>query len=225
MSLARRLFDDAFAEHILTQVEDHPDTGRWSTAAKGKRKDTPNGEDAGWWRSRGPDMVQAWVDWRAHTGWRVWTTPDGQPAIELKLDWQSMDGQPQKAIVDRVMADPASGQLVIVDLKSGARSPESDLQLGYYRYGIYEVHGIDIRQGAYWMARTGQLSEVYDLTRFTPDLIETWMSRFTWARDNGVFLPNITFRCKACPMREYCVAYGGSRSIVDPDHPNYGGSD
>lgn len=220
---ASQLFREAFETELLQTIDD-TDTGpdQWSVAGKNKTKSNPNGEDAAWWRANGPDMVNRWVAWRQRAGWRLWVTPDGEPAIELNIETNIPtlgEPIPLKMFVDRVfITNPTTNQLCIVDLKAGARSPESDLQLGVYRYGIWRRYGVDIRLGAYWLARKDVMEPV-DLSRYTPDLMEMWFRRFRQATNSGVFLPNVTFKCRACPVRDYCVAFGGSRSELDPDHP------
>lgn len=217
VSLSQKLFTEAFEAEVLDTAEDHPDSRRWSAAGRGKRKNLPDGEDGAWWRANGPGMVDNWIKWRAKTGWRVWTTPDGTPAIELSQEFVTPAGRLIKGFIDRVLVTPEK-ELVIVDLKSGARTPESDLQLAFYRYCLYNTLGVDIRKGSYWMARTGAMTEVYDLTRITPALMNLYLGRLDLAIEQNIFLPHISFRCRACSHRDYCLAYGGSKSHMDPDY-------
>jgi RecB family exonuclease len=216
MNMSTRLFTEALEAEVADTTEAEPDTRRWSVAGRGKRKATPDGEDGKWWRANGPPMVESWITWRRKVAWKVWTTPDGTPAIELSQEFVTPKGRQIKGFIDRVFVIPG-GELVIVDLKSGARSPESDLQLAFYRYCLYNTFGVDVRHGAYWMARTGELSEIYNLTRISPALMAVWMARFDKAIDNEIFIPNVSFKCRACSHRDYCVAFGGSKAHLDPD--------
>jgi len=216
VTLAAVLFKDAFEQELLEAIDQsglEPD--RWSTAGKNKKKDNPAGEDARWWRANGPGMVQNWMDWRKESGWKVLAI-DGEPAIELDVEVDIGDGLPLKMFIDRVMIEPTNREPVIVDLKTGARTPESDLQLGVYRYGLMAKYGIRVDHGAYWMARKGAL-EMVPLQRYTPGLIATWFQRLQDAIGYGIFLPNPTFKCRACPVRNYCLAFGGAESELDPD--------
>lgn len=214
-AVAKRLFDSAFNDELLTQVEASPNTRDWTAAGRGRVKTNPAGEDGTWWRLHGPDMVQSWIDWRYDSGWGVWTTPDGQPAIELEIeeecDWPEGEPIPVKMIIDRVMVTTGK-QLCIVDLKSGARTPDSDMQLAFYRYGIFRRYGIDVRLGAYWMARKGVTTEPHDLTHFDPELMEQWFRTFKRATNGGIFLPHPSAKCRACGVRKYCAAVGGELS-------------
>ena len=155
-STAERLFSEAFETEVLEQAEDHSDLGAWSAAGRNKRKSNPQGEDGVWWREHGPGMVQNWMDWRSKSQWQVWTTPDLEPAIELGIEVETEAGIAVKMFIDRVFISKPTNQLVILDLKTGSRTPESDLQLAFYRYGIFKRYGIDVRFGCYWMARDGK---------------------------------------------------------------------
>lgn len=215
--MASRLFHEAFEVELLERAEENPNVNAWSAAGRGKTKKNPAGEDGTWWRAHGPPMVQNWIDWRHRSGWQIWTTPEGQPGIELPIDLaDGASGINVKMFIDRVFILPSKA-LAIVDLKTGARTPESDLQLAIYRYGIFKQFGVDIRLGAYWMARQGECSDVFDLARFDPRLIELWLQRFKVAIEHDIFIPHPTFRCRACSLRDYCAAYGGSQSNNDPD--------
>lgn len=233
-AVAKRLFDSAFQDELLTQVEANPDTRSWSAAGRGRTKALPNGEDGAWWRLHGPDMVQSWIDWRHDSAWQVWTTPDNQPAIELEIiadcevDPEATKCEcgdcviPVKMIIDRVMVNHPAKELCILDLKSGARTPDSDLQLAFYRYGIYQKYGVDIKLGTYWMARKGTIVEPFELGRYSIDLMEGMFRRFRQAVDDGIFLPHPSTKCRACAVNKYCAVFGGARSERDPDHPLFG---
>lgn len=217
MSRAEALFLQHFESEVLTEVDQHPDTNRWAAAGRGKTKSNPRGEDGSWWRAEGPKMVQSWSDWRKRSGWRVLDMGNGVPAIELEVDVVSDAGIPVKMFIDRVMVVPDIKEPIIVDLKSGARSPESDLQLGFYRYGLMKQYGLDVRFGTYWMARLGRVTETLPLRRYKPELVEKWITKFDDARESKIYLPHITFRCRSCPMSDYCAAYGGKFADLDPD--------
>lgn len=214
---ATDLFLDHFETEVLELVETSPNTREWSAAGRGKTKSNPAGEDGAWWRANGPKMVQSWVDWRRKSKWRVLDMGNGVPAIELEI-LVDVAGIPLKAYVDRIMVIPEVNTPVIVDLKTGARTQDSDLQLGFYRLGIMQQYGLDIRYGCYWDARSGRPSEMLSLSRYKPALLEKWLRRFDQARELGIFLPRLTFRCKACPFSQYCAAYGGKMQHMDPDY-------
>lgn len=206
-----------FLESFYAERAKYGDTPSHQIRGAGKpTKARPRGEDELWWMAEGPKMVQRWIDWRAaNPDWQIWIAPDGQPGIELAI-MPLFAGVGVKMIVDRVFLSPA-GKIVVVDLKSGARSQTSDLQLGFYAAGIQKTYGVEVRSGAYWDARKGELSPVQNVSRITPGLMSVWIARFEWARANNIYLPNVSEKCRSCSMSRYCAAYGGSESHLDPD--------
>lgn len=197
-------------------------TGQIQATGKGT-KAYPNGEDEQWWLDHGPGMVENYERWRDTCGWRIWEAPDGTPAIELALLANVGIDLPIKMFIDRIFVSSAEGefnsnQLVIVDLKSGARSPVSDLQLGVYRVGVLETFGVRIDWGAYFDARRGVLSRPVNLKRYTPSLLCHWFRQAWDAHKQKIFIPNLSNWCRSCSVRDYCAAYGGSNAHFDPDY-------
>lgn len=215
-SLAEKLFTEAFEPEVLENAE-HTPLSEWNVAGRNRKKSNPNGEDIAWWRQNGPEMVQNWIDWRQGSKWKIWTTPDGIPAIELPMLIDYGGPEPYKAIIDRVFQRP-DYRLVVVDLKTGARSQESDMQLGFYGWTVRKQYQVALDLGAYWDARKGELSEVFQLERYEDSLVELWLSRFHAAKEQGIFIPRPTFMCRACSMRRFCTAYGGAEQHLDPDY-------
>lgn len=180
-------------------------------------KARPHKEDELWWLANGPSMVQRWINWRESSDWEIWTTPDGKPAIELALT-PTWAGVPVKMFLDRVFVLPTS-VLVLTDLKSGARSPSSELQLSWYAAGVLSTYGIEIKYGSYWDARSGDMSPIKPLARINQPLIEYWLSKFLQAKASGIYLPQLSHLCRACGVNKYCAAYGGSLApLSDPDY-------
>lgn len=111
-------------------------------------------------------------------------------------------GVPVKMVIDRVFN--VDGQLVVVDLKTSQRTPDSSLQLGFYRAGLKKIFGIDVNYGSYWMARQSGTSEMVDLTKYSTDMIDYFVEKFDKARRDGIFLPN-TNNCNRCGLTEFCA--------------------
>jgi hypothetical protein len=149
----------------------------------------------------GPQWVDNYIAWRkANTDWKLWRTPQGAKAIELELNPVIAD-VPVKMVIDRVFE--VNGELVIVDLKTSARRPTSDLQLGFYKVGIELMLGVTVNQGNYWMSRESGTGEMIDLSRYTLDSLEYLVSGFDKARKAGIFLPNLS-SCSYCGLTEHC---------------------
>jgi putative RecB family exonuclease len=165
-------------------------------------KANPNKEDQTFWQTAGPRWVEGYIAWReANPDWKIWRAPDGNPGIELALTPVVAD-VPVKMIIDRVFE--VNGQLVICDLKTSQQTPSSSLQLGFYKLGLEQTFGIEVKWGNYYMARGNSTSEMVDLSEYTYDKMEYLIKQFDTARKTGIFLPN-TNNCQyMCGLTEYC---------------------
>lgn len=174
----------------------------WRTAGRAT-KANPNKEDGDWWFTNGRDMLDSWVKFRfGELGWSIWEVTPGNPAIELTLNPTFGDDIPVQMGIDRVMITPA-GEMVIVDLKTGQRTPSSDLQLAFYAAGLEKTFGIRPQYGTYWMARSGITSPLIDLNFYTTEMVEEIVVKFDKARKMELFLPNYS-HCKMCGFISTC---------------------
>jgi hypothetical protein len=165
-------------------------------------KANPDREDAVWWINQGSIWVDNYILWRKNNpDWKIWRTPEGAKAVEIELNPVIAD-VPVKMVIDRVFE--VNGQLVIVDLKTSARRPVSDLQLGFYKVGLEMQFGIEVNLGNYWMSREAGTGEMIDLSRYTLSMLEYMVSGFDKARKAGVFLPNLS-SCSFCGLTEHCT--------------------
>lgn len=167
------------------------------------------GQDESWWRTEGPIMVRRWQDWRATSGWEVLDL-NGIPAVEASLVAE-IGGVEVKAFVDRFMVTPA-GEVVVLDLKTGARKPDNPMQLGVYALLAEKVLGFRPSLGCYWMGRTGETTEPENLDRFTEDYLGRLTSGLDTARRVSLYLPNVSSFCKSCGVAYACWAVSGPDS-------------
>lgn len=173
----------------------------WKTAGRAT-KENPDKENGAWWYTNGRLMLDSWVKFRTgELGWQIWEAPNGTPAIEIGMNVE-VGGVPVQMGIDRVMVTPA-GELVILDLKTGQRTPSSDLQLAFYALGMSKMFGVRPQYGAYWMARQGITSPLIDLDFYTDDMIEEIIVKFDTARKAELFLPNYS-HCKMCGFTTIC---------------------
>jgi hypothetical protein len=165
-------------------------------------KANPNKEDVTFWQNQGPKWVEAYIAWRKqNSNWKIWTAPDGNQGIELALT-PVVAGVPVKMIIDRVFE--VNGELVIVDLKTSQNTPTSSLQLGFYKLGLEQTFGIEVKWGTYYMSRGSNISEMVDLSEYTYDKMEYLITQFDNARKNAIFLPNTNSCQYMCGLTEYC---------------------
>lgn len=195
----------------------------WRAAGR-KSKDKPNAEDGEWWQAAGLEMTQEYAKWRYEgdeKDWRIWEPEAGEPAIELGIT-APIGGVTVKGFIDRIFVAPA-GELVIVDLKSGARNPDSDLQLGFYACLVEVAYGLRPQYGAYYKAREGKLIKpLVDLDYMSVDLLGGYLRDFVRARQNGIYLPVVGSHCNSCGVASACAAVDGvDAPKYDPHHPSY----
>jgi len=165
-------------------------------------KANPNKEDATFWQQAGPRWVEGYIAWRkTNPTWSIWNAPDGNKAIELALTPVVKDIQ-VKMIIDRVFE--VNGELVIVDLKTSQNTPTSNLQLAFYKLGLEQTFGIEVKWGTYYMSRGNNISEMVDLSEYTYDKMEYLIETFDKARKSAIFIPNTNSCQYMCGLTEYC---------------------
>lgn len=204
---------EAFFTHWDAAVQKLNDDGiaLESVKAGGRKSDRwPNKEDHTFWRAEGPAMVDGWVRWRETAlddGWSWYWLPNGDPAIEVPIQVE-FDDVLVKGYIDRVMVNP-NGELMVIDLKSGSRVPDSSLQLAIYALGIQRHFGVTPQLGAYYMTRKGDLAPASSLLHYTPELIGSWFSSAKRGIEAEVFIPKVGPFCGSCSVAQYCAAVGG----------------
>lgn len=204
---------EAFMEFWQHHMKESSNGLEWRTGGRAT-KQYPNKEDDAWWIENGPKMVDYWVQFRENSGWDILAI-DGKLAIETELN-QEVNGVKIKAFLDRIMIAP-TGELVIVDIKTGSKEPAALTQLGIYSVLVEKQFGIRINYGSYYMARTGELSEPKVLTRFTEQRLGTWAKGFEIAVSNQIFIPSPGFMCNTCPVNKACYAVDGEDSKLYPE--------
>lgn len=202
-------FESHFEEATVDQEErsgydrkDFRATGRAS-------KQYPNKEDRNWWLENGPVFVNNWVTWRQMCPWELFEH-NGTPGIELELN-PTLGGKRVKMFVDRLFALP-SGELMVLDLKTGASTPAGSFQLGVYKVGLEELLGVPVTYGCYWLARTNATSDPEDLARYDQAYLDETFWRMSRIVEEGLFLPNEDKHCGWCGVSEYCRAAGGAKA-------------
>ena len=166
-----------------------------------KSKDKPNKEDVAQWQIQGPQWVSEYMQWRqANPNWKIWKTPQGAPAIELGLN-PTIAGITVKMFIDRVFE--VDGHLVVLDLKTSSREPQSALQLGFYKYGLEDQFQQPVDFGTYFMARQQGPTAMIDLSWYEREKIEYLVETFDKSRRAGIFLPNAE-SCGLCGFTKIC---------------------
>lgn len=202
---------------IREEYANNPDVNPRDYYAAGRRsKDWPNKENEDWWRHHGPGMVERWKTFKNVSTWDIWLTPEAVPAIELALNAE-YGGVPVKGFLDRIMQDRATGDLIVLDIKTGANEPKSSSQLKLYGDMVAKLFGEEHRPrfGCYWMARTGSCTPPVEL-----GLPEATLDREyrTAARiiTLDLFLPSPGMLCGSCSVRQSCASFVGHDVVLGP---------
>ena len=176
----------------------------------------PNKKDREWWYRAGPVYVQRWINWRKTHPEYVIADIDGVPGIEYAITYRIGDID-LVGYADRVMQDNDTGDLFILDLKTGT-IPTGGMQLLTYRLGLKEAHGMDVGLGMFWTPQavkkesshgTGYDTGLIDLTRVDIAAIRNMYTQAVTGISAGVFVPHVTPMCQGCPVRDSCWAVNG----------------
>lgn len=165
------------------------------------------------WREIGLGFVQSYVDWRQRSNWEIWTTPDGEPAIELDVSGK-LPGCPVeiKAYIDRIFWDPTFEKLWIVDLKAGKKPPTEAAQLDAYAALTEVKYGVRINDGVHFLNRRATTGKPFDLKQGTPERVgkafgEAWKRMQRYKAEHN--WPATKDGCVICDSQESCHAIGG----------------
>lgn len=211
-----QLWYEVFHHEVDSQKDRFPDVSKWRTAGK-KSKAKPDGEDYLAWMELGPQFVANYIKWRETSPLELWEYDDVdydtgdfvvKSGVEVPLEFEVGDWKARGAI-DRVFWNLTHDNLVVVDIKSGSRMPESDLQLGLYKVGMEVQYGITPTHGLFFNVRQNKFSPSYDLSKYTVDSIGALGVDFKRAIENKIFIPHKTALCNYCPVNQGCAAFGG----------------
>jgi hypothetical protein len=132
--------------------------------------------------------------------------PDGRPGIEWAADVH-FGGTPVRMVVDAIYK--VGEDLVIVDYKTGSRTPFGAIQAGLYASGIERSYGIRPKWGAFFMTRKGELDELIDLSHLTMEYFDYVFGAMNSAVWDGWFPPSVGDSCRMCSFTAQCPAMGG----------------
>lgn len=195
-------------------------------------------QDGNYWRDKGPGMVSNWLTWRGNTGWEIANFPveltpwkaNEEPGIELALD-VTMDIAGKERQVrgapDRVFELP-SGDLVVVDIKTGSNLPATVMQQGLYASLLEREFSVRPRYGTFVKVGPkygGVHTTLAPLAKFDERYFEQLFTAFRKQAETGEFLPNVSDMCNRCGVAGACYAAGGLQSNqYDPLDPEYVGA-
>ena len=203
----------------VREAENESGVSRKDFKASGRKsKEWPNKEDYDWWMQFGPIFTQNWRAWLDRSPYEIWITPAGEPAIEIAFSGTHIGKVPTKGYIDRILRSRLSGELIVVDLKTG-KTPKGNVQLGTYA-SCLPVEWPAVTRGGYFMCRDGVLTGEHDLTpvtgaRLVYDYENAWNGIHS-----GLFPARPSILCDYCGVRDFCYSYGGSRALEVQPFPS-----
>ena len=211
----QRIWDEAFLAQIAeVEAKSNTNPSDWRKGGRAT-KVNPDKEDKAWWDENGKKMLDDFIASYTANKWKVWVTPQGIPAIELGVNVLFGDVL-IKGYIDLIFEN-SDGSLTVVDLKTGARTPDSSMQLGVYAAAIEKTFGIRPQYGAYYSARTSTLEPSAGIERWTFPVLTEMFRQFEAGLQAEIFLPNIGMSCGTCGVKDYCYSVGGQLAqIYDP---------
>lgn len=207
----------AWDKHTTRLLEDTGiPIGEWRAAGR-VTKEKPNKEDGAWWLEEGHQMClryQGWLHQAFEDGWEVYEDTTGK-WVERGVS-PVIGGAPVKAYLDSVFVMPG-GQLCVIDAKTGSRTPDPQ-QLRFYALSMDRVGQIRPSMGAYWMARSGDLSAPFTLDGpgYDASFDDTFKAVDAAIRA-GLFPAHVNSMCSGCSVNRACAAVGGGEAdLFDP---------
>lgn len=207
---------ETFAEALELEIADRveysgiePD---YWTASGRASTEWPDKENQAFWLKNGQTWFLQYQRFLQSSPWQTWITPDGEPAIEIELNWLLGDIE-VRGYVDRIWENIVTGALLIVDIKSGSREPGVK-QLVTYHNGVAALFkdrewGTAPRYGGYYMARKGMLTSPEDVAAMDDGRLEYEYAAAARGIQAEVFLPSKSMLCGSCNVRDYCREVGG----------------
>ena len=187
------LWNEAWFQQVKEDEEINGDMNDWQYRGR---------EDMSWWYGEGLWMLERWLSFRAN-GWGIY-----KDYVEKQYEVPLVDTTVKMAI-DRVMTD-FDGNIVLLDIKTGASSQRHPLQLATYAWALRKIDGLEVDKAGFWDARTGHIS-MWNLEHLATDKVEEIFLGFDKARKNDIFIPNLS-NCGRCGVLSYCKFMNGRNS-------------
>lgn len=144
-------------------------------------------------------LVQYSLD---HPDTRVWTTPDGDKALELEFEVE-LGGVKVKGFIDQIV-ERSDGELVVRDIKTGSK-PGDAFQLATYSEAVRILHGVAPRYGDYFMGKTGKPTKPIPITDEDRAAVHDSFRELEELIQAGDFQPNPSrSTCTMCSVKTSC---------------------
>lgn len=164
----------------------------------------------------GAQQVTDYIATIPFVGLNIWEPAPDYLAIELPFEID-LDGVIVKGFIDQVLEDARSGGLLVRDLKTGTKLPDTPFQLGVYAIAVEQIFGVRPGYGDFWMFKNGGPTAPYDLSDFTRPRVARWFREMDRSESAGIYLPSPGDGCRVCSVSEWCDAVGSRRNDYQPN--------
>lgn len=203
---------DVEVKNAMAAVSDtvYADMSTWHVANGGR-------EGYDWWRVEGEAMLLRYLlhhneAWRED---RCLLEISGELVIEYpySMTVRGLDGASgitTEGFIDAAWVDMTSGQITIVDYKSGRSAPTGTFQLGEYAHALVMAQPLIAAStapllGSYWLARKGEYSTPIDVLSAHPLVELQYRYDAAWRGTQArIFTPSQSNLCASCSVRDYC---------------------
>lgn len=170
-------------------------------------------------REKGIEQINRFIEWmndpeRAYGTFNIMRdADDGAPWVEVPFD-MDLGGIRVIGFIDRV---EEGGEPV--DIKSGDKKNNKDLQLGVYKVALEKQFGISPTVGQFFMTKVDGRSafgytDFIDLSRYTEEYVTDLFLAAERGIQNEVFLPHPQDFCGICDVQEFCREKGYPERII-----------
>lgn len=197
-------YEQAWQEEEAKAWAKEPNENAWQRSGVKKTR-----VDLGDRYVRGRDQLTAYMEATRKERLRPWVLPDtGWVASEVPFE-EDFGGVMVKGFIDLIMEDPATGALLVRDVKTGTKKPVGFLQLATYRWALKKKYGIDTLWGDYWMCKDNAPSQPIPLGHVPEALITSQFQIMDHARKEQLYAANVGDHCTRCDVARHCPFVGG----------------
>lgn len=205
-------FEEALLAEVDARIESSGILPEYWTASGRASAEWPDKENQAFWLKNGAAWFLQYQRFVVSSPWQTWVTPDGEPAVEIELNWFVGDVE-VRGYVDRIWENAVTGALLVVDVKTGSREPGVK-QLVTYHNGIAALFkarewGRAPIYGGYYMARKAMLTSPENIEILDDGRLEYEYAAAARGITNEVFLPSKSMLCGYCNVKDYCREVGG----------------
>ncbi|MFD7336649.1 RecB family exonuclease [Streptomyces violascens] len=188
------LFSDRYSALVNKSLDKEPNTDLWLSAHGS------GGEDIERRFNVGQEQTRRYVEWAAENPVETYVTPEGKPGLELYF-MVELGGVKVRGYIDQLVRD-ADGSVRPRDWKTG--TTKSRFQLETYGIAVRKLHGVEVNQADWYLAKNGNLSRPIKLEQVAEEDVAARYVAMDAGVKAGDFPANPGFLCRFCDVSHAC---------------------